>query len=216
MIKIILNKISQTTRLLLFKKKWRKVNTNNFTTVKNIFPLEKVYVGKKTYGDLNVKTFGNSNEKLVIGSFCSIAGEVTFLLGGEHFYKGLSTYPFRKYVCNIKENTLTKGPIILKDDVWVGQGCLILSGVTIGQGAIIAAGSIVAKDIPPYAIFANNAIIKYRFSNDIISKLLKLDFSKLTEDSIKANIDFLYSDLDINTLENGLIKICKDIKSNLK
>lgn len=206
MIKSIFGKIMNVIKLLIFKIIWRKKNSHNYTNVKNIFPIGKVHVGKKTYGSLQVKAYGNPSEKLIIGSYCSIAGEVEFLLGGDHFYKGLSTYPFRKYVCKQKENTLTKGPIVLKDDVWIGQRCLILSGVTIGQGAIVAAGSIVVKDIPPYAIYAGDKIVKYRFSDDIIKKLIKFDYSNLRDEEIKNNCEFLYTNLDIKNLDNDFFK----------
>lgn len=206
MIKTVLRKLKHGIKLEIFKMSWRKINSHNYTTVKNFFPVEKVSVGKKTYGELHVKTYGNSNEKLIIGSYCSIAGDVKFLLGGDHSYKGLSTYPFRKYVCGVKENTLTKGQIVLKDDVWIGERSLVLSGVTINQGAIVAAGSIVTKNIPPYAIYAGGKIIKYRFSEDIINQLMRLNYESLSEEAIKNNIDFLYTDFDIGMLDNDFFK----------
>ena len=58
-----------------------------------------------------------------------------------------------------------KGDIIVEDDVWIGYGAVIMSGVTIKQGAVIAAGSVVVKDVPAYSIVggAPAKIIKYRF-----------------------------------------------------
>ncbi|WP_100333077.1 CatB-related O-acetyltransferase [Bacillus alkalisoli] len=206
MINKVVRKIKNNVKLLMFKKKWRKKNSHNNTNVKKIFPIDKVVVGEKTYGSIDVNTFGNPEEKLIIGSYCSIAGDVKFLLGGEHPYQFLSTFPFKKYIYGSKENTLTKGPIVLKDDVWIGERCLILSGVTIGQGAIIAAGSVVAKDVPPYAIFAGGKILKYRFSENIIEKLLEIDFSKLSEKAICDNIELLYKDINIDMLENDIFK----------
>lgn len=138
-----------------------------------------------TYGTLNVQSYGNSEEKLSIGSYCSIAGNVIFLLGGEHPYKGFSTDPFRKYICGIDKNTATKGPIVIEDDVWIGENSLILSGVKIGQGAIIAAGSIVTKNIPPYAIFAACKVLKYRFDQEVINALLHFDYENLDINHIK-------------------------------
>jgi acetyltransferase-like isoleucine patch superfamily enzyme len=46
--------------------------------------------------------------------------------------------------------------VIVGDDVWIGYGSIVLSGVTIGRGAIVAAGSVVTKDVEPYAIVAGN------------------------------------------------------------
>ena len=54
----------------------------------------------------------------------------------------------------------------------------VLDGITIGNGAVIAAGSVVVKDVPPYAIVGGNPakVIKYRFSQDIINELEVLKF----------------------------------------
>lgn len=55
---------------------------------------------------------------------------------------------------------------IIEQDVWIGFGSIILSGVTIGRGSIIAAGSVVVKDVPPYTIVGGNPARKIgeRFS----------------------------------------------------
>ena len=47
---------------------------------------------------------------------------------------------------------MSKGDITVDNDVWIGYGATIMSGVHIGQGAIVAAGAVVTKDVPPYAI----------------------------------------------------------------
>jgi len=61
-------------------------------------------------------------------------------------------------------------PVVVEEDVWVGTGAYILKGVTISRGAIIAAGSVVTRDVPPYAIVGGvpAKIIKYRWSVDEI------------------------------------------------
>jgi acetyltransferase-like isoleucine patch superfamily enzyme len=196
-------------------RKWQKLNPHNSTIAMNRFPIEKVTVGKYTYGPLNIISFENDKEKVQIGSFCSIAENVKFLMSGGHEYSGLSTYPFKKLVLrnDIIEST-TKGPIVVCDDVWIGYGALILSGVTIGQGAIIGAGSVVAKDVPPYSIYVGNKIIKYRFADDIIEKLKKFDYSNINVTEIKENIELIYSEMSsdffMNTFYNNHIKV-KDV-----
>jgi chloramphenicol O-acetyltransferase type B len=60
--------------------------------------------------------------------------------------------------------------VIIEDDVWIGYGAIIMSGVKIRRGSIIAAGSVVTKDVEPYSIVGGNPakLIKYRFSKEEI------------------------------------------------
>lgn len=193
-----------------FRKEWRLLNSHNETGVSNLFDLSKVSVGKKTYGILNVfHAYGCSEEKLTIGNYCSIGPNVIFILGGEHPYKFVSTYPFRVKVCGEIYEATTKGEIKVCDDVWIGHGAMVLSGVTLGQGSIVAAGSVVTKNVPPYAIVGGNParIIKYRFSEDVIEKISRIDFSKLDEDSIKNNVDIIYSDINSANVDDIISKI---------
>lgn len=184
--------------------KWRRRNKHNITTVNEYCPIDVVEVGKATYGKLNVHWYGKEEEKLTIGNYCSIADDVHFILGGEHDYHRLSTYPFSERVFSTGYEGICKGEIIVEDDVWIGYGAIILSGVTLGQGCVIAAGSIVTKDVPPYAVWILNKVVKYRFHKDIIEKLqgiclLDIDIEKYKKyvnmriDS--TNIDDIIGDL---------------------
>ena len=49
-----------------------------------------------------------------------------------------------------------KGQVIIMNDCWIGNGVIMLGGITIGNGAVVAAGAVVTKDVPPYAIVAGN------------------------------------------------------------
>lgn len=185
-------------------KMWREYNQNNSTTCANEFDPRNVEVGNYTYGELIVLNFGE-NEKLKIGSFCSIASGVVFSLNADHFTNHISTFPFKVKVLNeqIKE-AASKGDIIVDDDVWIGQNAIILSGVHIGQGSVIAAGAVVSKDVPAYAIVGGvpAKVIKYRFEPGMIDELLKLDYSKLTKEMIEEHVGELYQELtDVKQLE---------------
>ncbi len=162
-----------------FQAKWRTLNTHNMTTPDTVFDMQKVHVGKGTYARLNVHSYGSENELLEIGNYCSIAENVHFILGGGHDYQRFSTYPFQAYYGTPEIDAISKGPIRIEDDVWIGFGATVLSGVTIGRGAVIAAGSIVTKNVPPYAVWIGGKVHRMRFSEDICEKLSTIDFNSL-------------------------------------
>ena len=105
-----------------------------------------ITVGRYTYGPIDVE-MASRNYVLKIGSFCSIAEKVKFILSADHCMDCISTFPFKSKVIGNTLEGVSKGNIVIKDDVWIGYGSIILSGVTIGQGAVIAAGTIVTKDV---------------------------------------------------------------------
>jgi acetyltransferase-like isoleucine patch superfamily enzyme len=180
--------LSGMTRL---QRRWRLLNGHNgsqLAAFSGITPFEKVFVGNGTYGDLHIWEFGQPDERLQIGHYCSIAADVHFLLGGNDDYETVSTYPFRVKNFGEPMEASTKGPIVLSDDVWLGHRALILSGVRIGQGAIVAAGSVVTKNVEPYSIVAGNPArhVKFRFTKDVRDKLLLVDYSQLSADRLGA------------------------------
>ncbi|MCR5260867.1 MAG: glycosyltransferase [Candidatus Gastranaerophilales bacterium] len=190
---------------------WRDKNKHNETTVSNHVNIEKVSVGNYSYGNINMYHSGEGEEKLIIGNFCSIAPDVTFLLASEHSYKHLSTYPFKVKFSGKENEASSKGSIIVKDDVWIGYGSIIMSGVTLGQGAIIGAGSIVTNDVPPYAIVAGSPakLIKYRFSEDIIEKLKQVDFGCLTREKMQTLMQYLYTEITDDNVDEIIAEITK-------
>ena len=148
----------------LFHRKWNRRNRHNFTHAKNLFDIDKVSVGIATYGELNVLTYNNENV-LRIGNYCSIGPNVWFVVSADHRLDCISTYPFRnKFYEREFLEAISKGDIIVEDDVWIGCNVTILSGVHIGQGAVIAAGAVVNKDVPDYAIVGGvpAKVLKYR------------------------------------------------------
>lgn len=195
-LKSILSPFASKYRQERKNARWRKVNRHNLTTISYNSPMNLIRAGKGTYGHINAHWYGSDEEKLSIGNFCSIANNVNFVLGGEHNYKRATNYPFPELEYHEQYDGVCKGPINIEDDVWIGFGATILSGVTLGRGCVVGAGSVVAKNIPPYAIYAGNRIIKYRFNNEIIEKLKKIDFKQINIKEYKK-----YSQHEI-TIEN--------------
>jgi acetyltransferase-like isoleucine patch superfamily enzyme len=173
--------IFEPLRLAYFGIKWRKANRHNRTFAGNRFDINKVCIGKETYGYINVLSNNDANAgNLKIGNYCSIARTALFLTSGNHNYHTLSTYPFKQLFFK-KNNCGSKGDIIIEDDVWIGENVTVLSGSHIGQGAVIAANALVSGQIAPYAIVGGvpAKLIKFRFSSDVIQKLNEVNYEKI-------------------------------------
>lgn len=158
-------------------------------------------VGRYTYGTnlIKISSWGEGAQ-LKIGSFCSIAN-CNVVLGGNHRTDWITTYPFghtNKHIFKWhgKGHPSTKGDVIIGNDVWIANGVTIMSGVNIGDGAIIASNSHVVKDVPPYTIVGGNpaVIIRKRFSDEHITKLLELKWWDWDVKKIQENIHLLCSD----------------------
>ncbi len=158
-------------------------------------------VGVGSYGDLEVKTWGE-DAMLTIGSYTSIAAGVKVFLGGEHRLDWVTTYPFNVLWGTAKHyagHPKTKGDVVIGNDVWIGAEALILSGVTVGDGAVIGARAVVTKDVPAYAIVAGNParLIKYRFERSQIERLLveqwwcwsETEIQNAMQDLLNVNIE---------------------------
>jgi len=188
---------------------------NRLCFLKNIIKNPNIIVGDFTYYDdfdnvenfeKNVKyLFDFTGDKLIIGKFCMIASNVQFIMnGGNHLTNALTSYPFAIFG-NGWENAMNgksypnKGDINVGNDVWIGYNATIMAGVTVGDGAIIATNSTVIRDVEPYSIVGGNPanLIKKRFNDEKISKLLALKWWDWDIDKITRNIQNLTgNDLD--------------------
>ena len=173
----MLHKLYRAIRLQMFKSVWRKKNLHNGTTAETYFPKDNVFVGKKTYGPLKIIWMAPKDTKVIIGNYCSLGPMVTFLVGGEHDYRRISTWPFQSLIYAQKTKGELNRDIVIEDDVWIGYDALIMSGVKIGKGSVVGARAVVARDIPPYSIYVGNKVIKKRFPYEIISKIESLDYT---------------------------------------
>lgn len=187
--------IAIKNRLVLtsIRRKWRARNCHNSTHIKKAVNIDLIDVGKYTYGELYVSAY-NDNNRIFIGNYCSIAPEVAFLLSADHYVDHISSFPFRVKVLGERLEGVSKGDIVIEDDVWIGYRSTILSGVRIGQGAIVAAGAVVTKDVPPYAIVGGvpAKVLRYRFEPQTIEKLKRIDYSKIDRSLVENHIDQLY------------------------
>jgi acetyltransferase-like isoleucine patch superfamily enzyme len=181
----------------------------NFKVIKRFFPSKKKIIYTKDYlglkYDIGEHTYGKpriisweEGSTLKIGKYCSISKGVTIFLGSEHRVDWVSTYPFPYFfreAKSIKGHPATKGDVVIGNDVWIGYGVTILSGVHIGDGVAIGACSLISQDVPPYAIVAGNParILKYRFDEETIKKLLKIKWWDWPDQMVRENVHLICS-----------------------
>jgi len=173
----------------MISKIYSKLNNTKFEKNVKIGKLTKIIrssVGRMTYiGD---KCFLINTR---VGRFCSIASNVRVVFG-EHptrdfvssspvFYKPGNIFRLKwvnreKFLEFKYTDQMTSRMIDIGNDVWIGFGSMLLNGIKVGDGAVIAAGSVVTKDVPPYAIIGGNPakVIRFRFDQLQIDKLLQI------------------------------------------
>jgi len=187
--------------------------------LKNIITNPNIIVGDYTYYDDfkdvhqfedNVKyLFDFSGDQLIIGKFCMIASDVSFIMnGGNHASAGISAYPFAIFGGDWAgamegKSYPSKGNTVIGNDVWIGYRATIMPGVSIGDGAIIGTQAVVTKDVAPYTIVGGNPAkeIQKRFSDDIINRLLELAWWNWDIEKITKHVSLLISG-DVDSLEN--------------
>lgn len=148
---IILKKIRD---IILVKIKWRKHQIN-----KGFHAGARVRIGKKNKIVIGENCYIGRESQIgcdaLIGDNVMFANRVALVGRYDHHYQQIGV-PIRlaSYIRNSDYNW--KGldlKVEIQDDVWLGYGSIILSGVKIARGSIIAAGSVVTKDVEPYSIY---------------------------------------------------------------
>ena len=162
------------------------------------------HANRGTYFDRHVNIITWSDQyKVHLGKYNSIGRDCNFFLHANHRADWVTTTsqllgPVTPEIADMHMNMghpTCKGDIHVGNDVWIGATSTIMSGITIGDGAIIGAGSTVTKDVPPFAIVAGNPskIVRYRFTEEQIEKLLQISWWDWEEDKIKDNAMSMWS-----------------------
>ena len=154
----------------------------------------KVEAGLYSYGwsqqDLN---YSNGGE-IIIGRYCSIAKNVRYFGANHPINNAVMSPYFYNPSLGYDVRDVERHKLSIGNDVWIGYGALITSSCkSIGNGAVIAAGSIVTKDVPPYAIVAGNPakVLKYRFDQETINLIEKTKWWDYSPDKLYKYYDFM-------------------------
>ncbi|MBE0675615.1 MAG: acyltransferase [Bacteroidales bacterium] len=153
----------------LIHLRWR-----NYSFGRNVYIGRSVYMWAKNSirigDDFYIGKYSQIECDAVIGNDVMLANFVALIGRYDHNYSEIGI-PMR-HASTIRDRSYNwKGMyenVVIGDDVWVGYGAIILSGVTVGQGSIIAAGSVVTSDVEPYSIYGGNPAkkIRDRFANE--------------------------------------------------
>ncbi len=136
------------------------------------------FVGAHSY--MNNGGYIRTGGGVFIGRYCSIGRRVT-LAAGVHATAGLSTSPSlrrkgRPYVeADGVRPDKRQGQLVIGSDVWIGDGAIVMSGVTIGVGAIIGANAVVTRNVAPYAVVGGvpAKVIGRRFDEALAGRLME-------------------------------------------
>lgn len=189
--------------------KYPMEHTKELGFLKNFITNPKIEVGDYTYYhdvenvenfEKNVKyLFDFNDDKLIIGKFCMIATDVTFIMNGaNHLTDAISTYPFAAFGKSWSKAMdgkvyPEKGNTEIGNDVWIGYGVTIMPGLKIGNGAIIASKSVVVKDVAPYAVVGGNPAkeITKRYTDEEVESLQKIAWWDWPIEKITEHIQHL-------------------------
>lgn len=178
----------------------------------------------KVYGNVQVthSTMGDysyigRNSRIIhadIGKFCSIAGETKIGMGTHTLDKISTSSIFTESKNGTKHSWVKESAVnpfkrvVVGNDVWIGVRTMVMGGVTIGDGAVIGAGSIVTKDIPPYAVVAGvpAKLIRYRFPHEQINALLAHQWWNLPEEKLRERIELFQ---DSSNVEENINVLCQ-------
>lgn len=175
-----------------------------------IYWAKGLYLYENTSISNDILIINAPNEKVIIKRNTIVAAKTTFITNSHLSIATIPNFILGKSHINDKS-----GDIIVNEDCWIGAGAIILTGVQVGRGSIIGAGSIVTKDVPPYAVVAGcpAKIIAVKFSiSQIIEheKALYSDNERFSSEYLKSLFDTYYEGKKIYGKSENLDMLAMD------
>jgi acetyltransferase-like isoleucine patch superfamily enzyme len=149
------------------------------------------------YSIANGKMCTKGAETVNIGKFATL-GEDTHFVTSNHYLKAANTqFTLQVRIGAQPLPPVTKGPIVIGSAAWIGDKTIFLPGANVGPGAVIGAGSVVAGEIPAFAIAVGNParVVRYRFPPETIDWLLRLSWWDWDMSRMTRNATFFSADL---------------------
>lgn len=154
-------------------------------------------LGRHSYLAPNVRKFKGDTNRVVIGSFCSVAPDADFYVGGLHPIQWVTTYGLREMFdrpgAYEPPMPSSNGDIVVGHDCWITDQSTVMSGVTIGNGAVVGTRAVVTKDVAPYTIVAGNParVVGRRFTEEQAAALERIAWWEWDLDTILDRVDDL-------------------------
>ena len=216
---VIISIIKQKIYKYLRNREWKRkgimvapyANCNNvefeeYVNVAHHAEIDECKIGKRT-------SIGRYSKirNAEIGRYCSISWDVTIGAMG-HPMESVSTHAFsfrKKFGLSENDYFLKHEKVIIGNDVWIGCNVVIMPGIEIGNGAVIGGGGIITKNVRPYEIVAGNPAkhLRFRFSDEIINRLLGIKWWEWDDRIIKDNISLFSHQINLNRNADVLTKL---------
>lgn len=200
--KLFIDLIIQKTKFSRYKKK------HNIFIAKGSFVHKECNIGRHTRIN-SASHIGPCS----IGSHCAIGGRLVVRSSNHEIKFANMQQKFQKSTVGSSQSVagLFEKPVSIGNACWIGDSVIVLPNVKIGHGAVIGAGSIVTKDIPPYAIAVGNParVIRKRFSEETINFFLDVAWWDWSDQKARANLPFFETDFEsVSSEQLAQIKKC--------
>lgn len=205
----------------LRKLLWKFLGINFYNFLKNkkhtnLKDADWVQLGKNSYDNGAYVWRWNTNSKLIIGNFCSIANDVHFICdSGYHGESKITSFPLFHEILEKEDEVIINNVnykvkdivnqlppqrqnIRIGHDVWIGARSTILPNVSIGNGVTILAGAIVSEDVPDYAVVGGvpAKVIHFKHEPNTIQKLNAIAWWDWNEEKLKKHVNDFYLTID--------------------
>lgn len=167
----------------------------------------RIGYGTRVNGPLMIK----GKARCTIGRYCALGSDVKIITSNHQTnYANLQCHVQRKI--GAVELDVAKGEVNIGNNVWIGDGAMILTGVNIGNGAVIGGGAVVTRDVPDFGVAAGvpATFRRLRFAPGICAQLNELSWWNWAPERIARNVDFFDVDLTRFDPDDRLDRLVKE------